>query len=69
MAKSLGGALKEGRPVVFTREGHPPEVVCEPGKEREALELMEKMKLIVLMRPADGRASNDVLRVYAEKMR
>jgi len=67
MAKSLGGTLKEGQPVVFTCPGRPHQVVCEPGKEREALELMEKMKLIVLMRPVDGRVSRDALRVYAEK--
>ncbi len=51
MAKSLREALVTGRPVIFTGEGHVPQVVCEIGKEREALELMQKFKLIELVRP------------------
>ena len=42
--------LVKGNPVVFTG-GDIPEVVCEPGKEKEALELMVKMNLITLVRP------------------
>ena len=48
---SVGEALAKGQPVVFTGEGRLPEVVCEKGKEKEALELMEKMELITLVRP------------------
>ena len=48
---SMGKALVEGKPVVFTGEDRLPEVVCEEGKEKEALELMEKMELITLIRP------------------
>jgi hypothetical protein len=67
MAKSLGGALKEGSPVVFTRkEGGKPQVVCEPGKEREALELMAKMGLIELMRPDDGRRPAGTVKPFGE---
>ena len=51
MSMSMGEALAKGIPVVFTVEGRLPEVVCEEGKEKEALELMEKMKLITLTRP------------------
>jgi hypothetical protein len=51
MKMSVGKALVEGQPVVFTGEGRLPEVVCEEGKEKEALELMVKMELITLTRP------------------
>ena len=48
---SMGKALVDGKPVVFTGEDRLPEVVCEEGKEKEALELMVQMKLITLIRP------------------
>ena len=67
MAKSIGGALQEGQPVVFTLTGRVPQVICEPGKEREALELMEKMKLIELLRPVDGRKPDGTLQPFDEK--
>lgn len=51
---SLGGALARGIPVVFTGENQLPQVVCIPGKEKEALELMDKMGLIKLIRPVKG---------------
>lgn len=53
MAKSLGGALAAGQPVVFTISGRPPEVMCQPGKELEALELLDKMGLIKLLHVED----------------
>ena len=48
---NIGGALAKGIPVVFTVEGKVPQVICAEGKEREALELLEKMELITLDRP------------------
>jgi hypothetical protein len=51
MSMSVGSALAEGKPVVFTGEGKLPEVVCEEGKEKDALELLVKMDIIKLMRP------------------
>jgi len=48
---SMGKALIDGKPVVFTGADRLPEVVCEEGKEKEALELMVKMELITLTRP------------------
>ena len=67
MAKSLGEALAKGQPVVFTIEGRPHQVVCEPGKEREALELMEKMGLILLMRPDEGKRPAGTVKPFEEK--
>jgi rubrerythrin len=46
-------ALKEGRPVVFTGK-EVPEVICEVGSEAEALDLLEKMELITIVRPQSG---------------
>jgi len=51
MKMSMGKALIDGKPVVFTGADRLPEVVCEEGKEKEALELMVKMELITLTRP------------------
>jgi len=49
---STGKALIKGMPVVFTcSDGRLPNVVCEPGKEKEALELLERMSIITLSRP------------------
>ena len=49
---NMGGALAQGIPVVFTAaDGRKPDVICEPGKEKEALELLEKMGIITLSRP------------------
>lgn len=47
---SIGKALAEGKPVVFTGSGVP-EVVVPPGKEKQALELLEKKELIKVIRP------------------
>lgn len=47
-AKSLGGALAMGIPVVFTVEDRTTEVICPVGKEQEALELLIKMKILTL---------------------
>ena len=66
MAKSIGEALVKGVPIVFTVKDRIPEVVCEPGKEREALELLDKLKLIRLMRPDDGRRPEGTLKPFAE---
>lgn len=49
-AKSLGGALAMGIPVIFQSDKGI-EVVCEHGKEAEALDTMEKMGIIKIMRP------------------
>ena len=66
MAKSLGEALAEGVPVVFTKlDGSVPDVVCEPGKELQALELLEKMGRIKLIRPA-SKLPQGALATYDE---
>lgn len=49
MAKSFGEALAKGEPVIMTFEGKVPEVILQEGREKEALETMEKMGLIKLM--------------------
>lgn len=49
MAKSFGGALMEGQPIVFTGENRIPEVMCRINKKAEALDLMEKMGLIKIV--------------------
>ena len=69
MAKSMGEALSKGIPVVFTRESthQVPEVICEPGKEREALELLQNMGLIEIVRPQDGRKPAGSIQVFSEK--
>ena len=67
MPKSIGEALMKGVPVVFTVKGRAPEIVCEPGKELEALELLDKMKLIVLMRPDDGRRPEGAMKPFGEE--
>ena len=57
MAKSIGEALATGAPVVFTfsKVDKPVcQVVCVPGKEQEALELLHKMKVVELLRPELG---------------
>ena len=46
---SIGKALMDGKPVVFTGKDRLPEVVCKEGKEKEALELMAQMNLITLI--------------------
>lgn len=56
MPKSLGGALSEGKPVVFTTKDDVPNVVCDYGLEAEALKLLEDMKLIHILRT---RANDD----------
>lgn len=66
-ARSLGGAMALGVPIVFTAKGRKPEVVCEPGKEAQALETMEKMGLITLLRPHKGDEPDNVLAVYGEQ--
>lgn len=67
MAKSFGEALSKGVPVVFTRKGTCPEVICESGKETEALQLLEKMNIITLLRPQDGRQVPGTIKPFDEK--
>ena len=67
-AKSLGEALATGVPVVFTFKDRVPDVVCEPGKEMEALETLHKMGIINLMRPRDGKQPEDTLAPYGEQV-
>ena len=46
---SVGKALIDGQPVVFTAsDGRVPHVVYRRGKEKEALELLEKMDIVTL---------------------
>lgn len=66
MAKSIGEALVKGVPVVFRIEGRVPEVVCEPGKEREALDLLDKLGIVKLLRPDDGRRPDGTMKPFAE---
>jgi hypothetical protein len=57
MRMSVGSALAQGKPVVFvdTESGKDGkrkiEVVCEKGKEKDALETLAAMKIITLVRP------------------
>ena len=48
MAKSFGGAILEGGPVVMTSKepGYIPGVMYWVGKEAETLELLDKMGII-----------------------
>lgn len=57
MAGSFGEALAKGVPIVMTSSdgSRVPQVICEPGKECQALETMEKMGLIELVRPCEGK--------------
>lgn len=50
---SMGEALMKGDPVVLRsgRKGSVPGVVCGEGREKDALELLEKLGLIRIMRP------------------
>jgi len=64
MAKGIGSI---GGAVVFTKDGDVPEVVCEFGKEPEALELLDRMGLIELMRPDDGRRPAGTMKPFAER--
>jgi hypothetical protein len=66
MAKSIGEALAKGVPIVFTGKGRIPEVVCEPGKEAQALDILEKMDIIKILRPHDGRQPDGTLDVFDE---
>ena len=69
MNKSLGEACAGGVPVVFTSAtGEIPEVVCEPGKECQALETLAKMGLIKLRRPVNPRQPKGTIRVYSEEI-
>jgi len=49
MAASLGEAMAEGRPVVFTSENRPPQLLYVKGKEAEALKLLDDMHIIELL--------------------
>ena len=51
MAGSFSEALEMGVPIVLTSKDGIPQVICEPGKERQALETMQKLGLIKLVRP------------------
>jgi len=50
MANSFGGALKSGEPVVLTSVAPNPEtapmLILQEGKEKEALDILEKMGII-----------------------
>lgn len=54
---TLGKALASNVPVVFVRDNSRPQlsplVVCEKGKEAEALDMMEKMGLIERLTPSN----------------
>lgn len=69
MAGSFGEALAKGVPIVLTFSGvsRIPQVICEPGKERQALETMEKMRLIELVRPKEGLQPVGTIKVFDEK--
>lgn len=60
--------MAKRQPVVFTAKDRIPQVLCEPGKEREALEMMDKMGLILLLRPDEGRRPEGTLKPFAEKI-
>jgi hypothetical protein len=47
---NLMGALAAGKPVVFTSKDKPPQVMLPDGKEKEALELLQSMKLIEIVK-------------------
>ena len=61
MAKSFGGAIAEGVPVVMTRQNGVPEVMMRVGKEKEALETLEKMGLIKIVIVPEKVMSQDNL--------
>lgn len=69
MAGSFGEALAKGIPVVLTASdgSRVPQVICEPGKECQALETMQKMGLIDLIRPRAGKQPPGTIKVFAEK--
>ena len=49
MAKSFGGAIMEGVPVIMMGgKGKVPEVMCRANKKAEALDMLEKMGLITI---------------------
>ena len=66
MAKSFGEVLAKGVPIVFLRKGDVPEVICEPGKEAEALDTMEKMNLIKVVRPRQAKQPPGTIKTYDE---
>lgn len=49
MANSFGGAISAGVPVVMIGENRVPEVMMRAGKEKEALQTLEKMGLIKIV--------------------
>lgn len=65
---SLGEALKNGGPVVFTRKGDIPSLVCAPGKEAEALKLLDQKGIIRLMELHDGNQPVGTIKTYSEKV-
>jgi len=61
MAKSFGGAIAEGTPVVITGKGMVPEVMMREGKEKEALEMLDKMGLIkIILVPENARNQDNL---------
>ena len=40
----MGEAMAKGFPIVFTTEGRKPEIVCEPGKEAQAVSILNKVQ-------------------------
>jgi acetyl-CoA acetyltransferase len=61
MAKSFGGAIASGVPVVMTGKDRVPEVMMQVGKEKEALEMLEKMGLIKIVIVPEKTMSQDIL--------
>jgi hypothetical protein len=64
---SVGTALAQGTPVIFTRDGGVPQLVCEPGKEVEALELLEAKGLIIRLTPHNGKQPEGTIQPYDER--
>lgn len=68
MAESFGGAIKEGGPVVtMSRMGGIPQVFLIPGRELQALELLDKLGVIKIGYIQDGRMPKGLLAVGDEE--
>lgn len=48
--RSLGEALSKGGPVIFTGKDMVPQLAYAPGKEAEALKLLELKGIVTLLR-------------------
>ena len=71
MAGSIGEALAKGVPVVMTAKDGTgiPEVICGEGKGDQALETMEKMGLIKLVRPQESHEDEEHRKTDVEVLR